>query len=136
MGEGAARNRLDHFDLDNTVFEVEECITEDGLRNSSAKIFPAGTLCIALYGATVGKLGILGLDAATNQAICGIFPVLGIESKFLFRFFELIRPNLIEMGKGGAQPNISQGIVRSTRLPLAPSDEYLLPGGDSSPTTS
>jgi hypothetical protein len=110
---------------DRTVFEVEEYITEEGLRNSSAKVFPKGTLCIALYGATVGKLAILGLASATNQAICGIFPATGIDPRFLFRFLELIRPELIELGKGGAQPNISQGIVRSTFLPLAPSNEQI-----------
>jgi type I restriction enzyme S subunit len=108
---------------DRTVFEVEEYITEEGLRNSNAKVFPEGTLCIALYGATVGKLAILGVGSATNQAICGIFPAAGIDPRFLFRFFELIRPELINLGKGGAQPNISQGIVRSTSLPLAPSNE-------------
>jgi type I restriction enzyme, S subunit len=108
---------------DRTVFEVEEYITDAGLQNSSAKIFPPGTLCIALYGATVGKLAILGLSSATNQAICGIFTPAGINARFLFRFFELIRAELIELGKGGAQPNISQGIVRSTFFPLAPSNE-------------
>ncbi len=108
---------------DRTIFEVEEFITEEGLRNSSAKVFPPGTLCIALYGATVGKLAILGLSAATNQAVCGIFPAPGIDPRFLFRFLELIRPELVELGKGGAQPNISQGIVRGTFLPLAPSNE-------------
>ena len=56
---------------DRTVYETSEKITKRGLESSSAKLFPAGTLCIALYGATVGKLGILGVDAATNQAVCG-----------------------------------------------------------------
>jgi type I restriction enzyme S subunit len=108
---------------DRTVFEVEEYITEEGLRNSSAKVFPPGTLCIALYGATVGKLAILGVGSSTNQAICGIFPAAGVDARFLFRFFELIRPQLIELGKGGAQPNISQGIVRGTFFPLSPANE-------------
>jgi type I restriction enzyme, S subunit len=108
---------------DRGVNEAEECITEAGLQFSSAKVFPAGTLCIALYGATVGKLGILGLDAATNQAVCGISPYAGIDTQYLFRFLEFIRRRLIEQGKGGAQPNISQGIVRDLQIPVAPTRE-------------
>ncbi len=57
---------------DNTIYDTEEKITEKGLQNSSAKLFPKGTLLIALYGATVGKTGILGMDATTNQAVCAI----------------------------------------------------------------
>ena len=55
---------------DKVIFETEEKITEDGLRNSAAKLFPKGTLLVAMYGATVGKTGILGIDATTNQAVC------------------------------------------------------------------
>ncbi|PAW75104.1 MAG: hypothetical protein B9S38_02510 [Verrucomicrobiia bacterium Tous-C4TDCM] len=58
---------------DGNVSEATEFITEEALKSSSAKLFPAGTLMIALYGATIGKLGILTIDAATNQAVCGIF---------------------------------------------------------------
>src|SRR5262245_39453530 len=55
---------------DGLVTRTEEHLTSLGLENSSAKILPAGTLMIALYGATVGKLGILGTEATTNQAVC------------------------------------------------------------------
>jgi type I restriction enzyme, S subunit len=108
---------------DRTVFQSEEFITELGLHSSSAKIFPAGTLCIALYGATVGKLGILGIDAATNQAVCGIFVPPVIVTQYLFHFLSWQRRNLIELGKGGAQPNISQEIVRRTVIPIPPLPE-------------
>lgn len=59
---------------DSEIFNSEEKITEEAIKKSSAKIFPKDTLLIAMYGATVGKLGILGIDAATNQAVCAIFP--------------------------------------------------------------
>lgn len=108
---------------DGIVFQTEEFITELGLCSSSAKIFPAGTLCIALYGATVGKLGMLGIDAATNQAVCGIFVPPLLETQYLFHFLFWQRRNLIELGKGGAQPNLSQDIVRRTVLPLPPLPE-------------
>ena len=81
---------------DRTVFETSEKITKRGLESSSAKLFPAGTLCIALYGATVGKLGILGVDAATNQAVCGIFVPPDVDARFMFRFLESKRHELIE----------------------------------------
>ena len=105
---------------DSTVYETSETISEAGLKNSSAKIFPKGTLCVALYGATVGKLGILGMDAATNQAVCGIFLPPHIDTRFVYRFLEHKRRDLIDMAKGGAQPNISQDIIRNLEIPLPP----------------
>ena len=108
---------------DSVVYETEETITEEAIESSNAKIFPKGTLCIALYGATVGKLGILGIDAATNQAVCAIFPPDGLDTRYLYRFFESKRRELVEQGKGGAQSNISQGIIRDTMFPLPPLPE-------------
>lgn len=108
---------------DGFVYAAEECITTEALDSSSAKLFPKGTLCIALYGATIGRLGILGIDAATNQAICGIFLPAGVDTKFLYRVLEWKRRDLIRQGKGGAQPNISNGIVRETTFPLPPENE-------------
>jgi type I restriction enzyme, S subunit len=110
---------------DSVVYETAETITDEALKSSNAKVFPKGTLCIALYGATVGKLGILGIDAATNQAVCAIFPPEGLDTRYLYRFFESKRRDLIEQGKGGAQSNISQGIIRDTQIPVAPPSEQL-----------
>ena len=108
---------------DRVVYETSETLSDEGLASSNAKVFPKGTLCIALYGATVGKLGILGVDAATNQAVCAIFPPEGLDTPYLYRFFEGKRRDLIEQGKGGAQSNISQGIIRDTMFPLPPLPE-------------
>jgi type I restriction enzyme, S subunit len=108
---------------DSTVYETQEKISKAGLDNSSAKLFPKGTLCVALYGATVGKLGILGMDAATNQAVCGIFLPDEIDTRFAYRFLESKRRELIEMGKGGAQSNISQEIIRDLQFPFPEPDE-------------
>lgn len=108
---------------DSTVYETQETISKAGLANSSAKLFPKGTLCVALYGATVGKLGILGMDAATNQAVCGIFLPKEIDTRFAYRFLESKRRDLIELGKGGAQSNISQQIIRELEFPFPPTDE-------------
>jgi type I restriction enzyme S subunit len=103
---------------DSVVRGTEETISAKGLENSSAKIFPKGTLCIALYGATVGKLGLLGIDAATNQAVCGIFPSDGIDNSYLWIYLEAIREKLIRLGQGGAQPNISQEKLRELVVPI------------------
>jgi type I restriction enzyme S subunit len=102
---------------DNIIFDTEEKITEEGLRNSSAKIFPRGTLLIAMYGATVGKTAILGIDAATNQAVCAVFPKNNIlTTEFLRYYIIFARHRLLSERFGGAQPNISQTILRNIRI--------------------
>ncbi len=96
----------------NTIYFSEELITEEALKNSSAKVFPKGTLLIAMYGATIGKLAFLGIDAATNQAVCGIFKNPKVLLKYLYFYLLFQRPNLIKRGIGDAQPNISQTILK------------------------
>jgi type I restriction enzyme S subunit len=105
------------------ILDTEEKITEEAIQNSSAKIFPGGTLLIALYGATVGKLAFLGVPAATNQAVCGIYESEAIYSHLLYYFLLYQRGNLIKQSIGGAQPNISQGIIKGLSVPLAPFNE-------------
>ena len=105
---------------DGMVIENSEYISDEAISNSSAKLLPAGTLLVALYGATVGKLGILSRPAATNQAVCAIFPSETIDTKFLFWYLLAKRPWLIGQAAGGAQPNISQGVVRSLLVPVMP----------------
>lgn len=108
---------------DGIISEIEETITELGLKNSSAKLFPKGTLLIAMYGATTGKVGILDIEATTNQAVCAIFPRNGIHRDFLFWFLRQHRYEYIRISKGGAQPNISQTLINRTEVPLPDLDE-------------
>lgn len=108
---------------DGPVSQVDEYISELGVKNSSAKVFPAGTLLIAIYGATVGRLGILQEDAATNQAVCAIFTGKRVFQHYLFFYLLSIRDSLIESRSGGAQPNISQEIIRNLEIPLPPLPE-------------
>lgn len=103
-----------------TIYDTEEKITEEAVKESSAKIFPKGTLLIALYGATIGKLGFLGVPAATNQAVCGIFENEKIDLQFLSYYLFHKRNDLIAQGTGGAQPNISQSILKNLPIPLPP----------------
>ncbi len=102
------------------ILDTEEKISEEAIKNSSAKVFPKGTLLIALYGATIGKLAFLGIDAATNQAVCGIYKNENIDSNYLFNFLFYKKPSLVKQGIGGAQPNISQGILKNLELPIPP----------------
>ena len=109
---------------DSFIYNSEETISEEALKNSSAKIFPVNTILIALYGATVGRLGILKIEASTNQAICVILNKYNTYyNKYLFYFLMSFRNKLINKRFGGAQPNISQEIVRDVIFPLPPLPE-------------
>lgn len=100
-------------ELENgAIRDTEIKITQAGLDNSSAKIFPRGTLLIALYGATIGKLAYLDIDACTNQAVCGMFENDKVSLKYLYYFLLFHRPDLVKQGVGGAQSNISQTILK------------------------
>lgn len=102
------------------IVDTEEHISEEAINNSSAKLFPKGTLLFALYGATIGKMAFLGIEASTNQAICGIYESEAVESKYLYNYLSLKKRKLIGQGKGGAQPNISQTILKKIEIPIAP----------------
>lgn len=105
------------------VFETEEHITQNAILHSSAKLFPVNTVVIAMYGATIGKVGILGVEATTNQACaCGVSNLLA-NYKYLFYYAISQKDNFINKGKGGAQPNISQEIIKSHEFPLPPLPE-------------
>ena len=108
-------------DLNNGyIFFFEEHISEDALTHSSAKLFPVNTVVVAMYGATIGKVGILRIEAATNQACaCGI-PWQGVNYKYLFYYIQSQADNFIRKSKGGAQPNISQNIIKKHVFPLPP----------------
>lgn len=108
---------------DDYIFETEEHITQEAIFHSSAKLFPENTVAIAMYGATIGKIGILGIAATTNQACaCGVSNLL-VNYKYLFYYARSQKDNFIKKGKGGAQPNISQEIIKSHEFPLPPLSE-------------
>ena len=101
---------------DGLITTCDEYITEAGLKNSSAKLFPKGTLLVAMYGANIGKTGVLDFDATTNQAVCAIFPKVDISKEYLYWYFKQQRIDFIAVGKGGAQPNISQTIINNASI--------------------
>ena len=102
------------------IYDTELFITEEGLKNSSAKWFPEDTVVIAMYGATVGQVGILRKRMTTNQAICGVLPNETFIPIYLFHFLQSNKEEYIKMASGGAQPNISQNIIRDTTIITPP----------------
>jgi type I restriction enzyme S subunit len=106
---------------ESVITKTEEHITEAALKETNARIIPAGALLLAMYGATVGRLGFLGVEAATNQAVCHIIPdPKTADTRFLFQALSNQVPNIVARGVGGAQPNISQGIIKDLKLALPP----------------
>jgi type I restriction enzyme S subunit len=102
------------------VSATEESLTERGLAESSAKLMPLGTVLVAMYGATVGAVAILGVEAATNQAVCCINPSHTLTSEYLAHLLRKMAPSLLAKRVGGAQPNLSQELLRNLRIPVPP----------------
>lgn len=103
--------------------ETTKTLTRVGLANSSAKVIEAPFLMFAMYGASIGKIAISDIDAATNQAIACCKPFAGIEIEYLFWALKYSKQQLISKSQGGAQPNISQAILREHLIPVAPTAE-------------
>lgn len=108
----------------NVIDKVEECISEVGLNNSSAKIVPLNTILIAMYGQgkTRGMTGFLEIEACTNQACACILPSKDINPKYLWQYFILSYDNLRNMAKGGNQPNLNSNIIKNYPVLFPPID--------------
>ncbi len=105
------------------IKDIKFKITQEGLKNSSAKMLPINTVCIAMYGATAGKVGLLKIETSTNQAVCGILPSKNYLPEFLYYFLRGKEKELVSKSVGGAQPNISQNIIKSILIPNISIDE-------------
>lgn len=103
------------------IQEVEECITDKGLNNSAAKVFPKGTILMAMYGqgATRGRVGMLGLAAATNQACAALIvePHKALN-EFIFYYLSFIYRHIRELGHGGNQKNLNTGLIKNIAILL------------------
>lgn len=102
------------------ITETQNYISHLGLENSSAKIFPKNTVLVAMYGATAGQVGILGIEATTNQAVCGILPSEKYEPLYLFNYLSTQLENFLQMRMGVARLNLSQDIIKEFKIPLPP----------------
>ena len=108
---------------DGFIKEVPEFITELALEKTSVRLNPVGSVLMAMYGATIGKLGILEIPVTTNQACCACIPYAGMHNKYLFYYLMSMRQTYIGMAEGGAQPNISKEKIVNSILPLPPLEE-------------
>ena len=108
-------------DLKNQYVQTGiECITEEGLNNSSAKLFPPNTVLVAMYGATIGACSILPYEASTNQACAAFLPNEKVMPTYLYYFLSSKKEQFIKDGVGGAQPNISAGYLKNVHFDLIP----------------
>ena len=105
---------------DGYIYDIPETITDKALDETSVKLNPSGSVLIAMYGATIGKVGILTCPATTNQACCACVGYKAVTQKYLFYFLLSHKEEFIKMGGGGAQPNISKEKITATLIPIPP----------------
>ena len=109
---------------ENFIDDTKQKITDYAIQNYSAlKIYPKNSVAIAMYGATIGRLGILSKDATFNQACCVFGNSKKLHYKFLFYWLWYRRPILISLSNGGGQPNLSQDDLKKLKIPLPPLPE-------------
>lgn len=108
---------------DGAITKTSEKITTAAVSEGRLRINPIGSVLMAMYGATIGKLGILAVPSTTNQACCACIPENFVNNKYLFYFLLARRQQFISMGAGGAQPNISRNKIVNSSFPLPPLEE-------------
>ena len=107
---------------DGVVYDTAEKITDKALKECSLRLNKIGDVLIAMYGATIGKVAIAGIDLTTNQACCGCTPII-VYNEYLFYFLMASKVDFVKKGEGGAQPNISREKLVSHLMPIPPIDE-------------
>ena len=108
---------------DGKVIDTNKKISDLAVSTFGMKQYPKGSLVIAMYGATIGKLGILEIDTTVNQACCVLQKSRLIDTTFAFYVFAASKPYILLESKGGTQPNINQDTIRNWLLPLPPLSE-------------
>ncbi len=104
---------------DGVINSTSKTISERALKiHSTLKQYKAGSLVVAMYGATIGKVGLLNISTATNQACCVLEKTDSVDMRFAFYLFMGFKSNIVAMGYGGGQPNISQDLIRNLRFPF------------------
>lgn len=116
---------LNTGDLNDDILKAcENKITEEALNDYSVlKIHPKGTISVAMYGASIGKISIVDFAFTSNQACCNFHTSSVLIDKFTFYWFIGNKKRIVALGYGGTQPNISQGLIKSLKVPIPPLSE-------------
>ncbi len=119
-------NWLQTGDLnDSFILETSKKISKVAIEECNLKIYPKGSMVVAMYGATIGKTGILNIDTAVNQACCVLKKSKDVNEMFAFYMFQAGKPSLLRDANGGGQPNISQEIIAGKKFAIPPYKEQL-----------
>ena len=119
-------NWLQTGDLnDGRISETSKKITQKALEEYNLKTYRKGSLVIAMYGATIGKVGILDIETTVNQACCVLNKTKDIDEIYAFYLFQAEKPTLLRESYGGGQPNISQDIISCQKIPIPPLHEQI-----------
>ncbi len=105
---------------DGLINDTSKKITKLAISQCNLKFYPIDSIVIAMYGATIGKVGILGIKTATNQACCVLPANKNMNFKFAFYEFLACKPALLVSAIGGGQPNISQDVIRKQKIAIPP----------------
>ena len=109
---------------ESVIESTRKTVTSQALqRFSSLRVYPKGSTAVAMYGATIGRIGVLGVPATVNQACCVFSESSEIDTWFWFYWLQSRRPHLIALGYGGGQPNLSQQLLKRIRVPVPPRNE-------------
>ncbi|MDD3960508.1 MAG: restriction endonuclease subunit S [Bacteroidales bacterium] len=104
---------------DSEIHETTKKVTQDAINKyTSLKIYPPDSLVIAMYGATIGKLGILKIPSTVNQACCVMAKPESLLYKFAFYYLKAAKKEIINLSYGGGQPNINQELIRAIKIPF------------------
>ena len=117
-------NWLQTGDLNNAdIYRTAKHITSKAVREKSMKFYPVDSLVVAMYGATIGKVGLLKIETSVNQACCVLPPTNKMDMRYAKYLYISAKHALIRESEGGGQPNISQQVVKNLRIPVPPKEE-------------
>ena len=120
----AGYNWLQTGDLnDSLISNTSKKISEEAMQDYNLTQYPVESVVVAMYGATIGKIGYLQIETTTNQACCVLNSKSVMRNKYAYYVFLSAKTELINMSNGGGQPNISQSIIRNFIIPLPPLSE-------------
>lgn len=109
---------------DSVIYGAQILLTDLALKTySSLKVYPRGSIIIAMYGATIGKVGVLGVEACVNQACCVLGGARKHVTKYTYYWFIAHRKAIVSLSYGGGQPNISQHTIRALKMTVPPFTE-------------